>query len=131
MPFCPKCKFEYKPEIGVCPDCGEKLGDSLPDPEADAGHDEYAEDRWKLLYFATNRSAAEFLKETLEASGITCAVKYRGRFFGRGISFGLGAVADAADAEVWVLKEQFDQAREIRRQTVGDRDTAHGFLPED
>jgi len=125
MPFCPKCEYEYKPEVGICPDCGETLVDSLPDP----GHDEYAEDRWKLLYFATNRSAAEFLKETLEASGIACVVKYRGRFFGRGISFGLGAVADAADAEVWVLKEQFKEAEEIRRQTVGEEDTSHGFLP--
>ena len=25
MPFCPKCRYEYRPEIKVCPDCGLKL----------------------------------------------------------------------------------------------------------
>ena len=84
---------------------------------------------WKLLYTATARPAAEFLKETLEASGITCAIRYRGRFFGRGVPYGLGAVTNAADAEVWVWEDHFDEAREIRRQTVGEEDTAHGFMP--
>ena len=30
MPFCPKCRYEYRPEIKVCPDCGEKLVAELP-----------------------------------------------------------------------------------------------------
>jgi methionyl-tRNA synthetase len=25
MPFCPKCKYEYKRGVRVCPDCGLKL----------------------------------------------------------------------------------------------------------
>lgn len=25
MPFCPSCKYEYRPEITQCPDCGVKL----------------------------------------------------------------------------------------------------------
>ena len=34
MPFCPKCKYEYRPEISECPDCGERLVASLPlEPE--------------------------------------------------------------------------------------------------
>ena len=88
-----------------------------------------ASQRWKLLYAATARPAAEFLKETLEASGIACAVQYRGRFFGRGVSYGLGAAANAADAEVWVPEDQFADAVEIRRQTVGDADSSCGFVP--
>jgi len=83
------------------------------------------------LYNATSRTAAEFLKETLDASGIESVVRYRGSFFGRGVSHGLGAVAGAVDAEVWVLEDQFEEAREIRRQTVGDEDTSHGFLPKE
>lgn len=129
MPFCPKCKHEYQPETSVCPDCGETLVGSLPDEGTGGENSTDGGQKWKLLYLATNRSAAEFLKETLETSGITCVVKYRGRFFGRGISFGLGAVTDAADAEVWVVEDQFEEAQEIRRQTVGEEDTSHGFLP--
>ncbi len=30
MPFCPKCKYEYRPEIKKCPDCNVKLVDKLP-----------------------------------------------------------------------------------------------------
>jgi hypothetical protein len=30
MSFCPKCGYEYKPEINLCPDCKEKLVTSLP-----------------------------------------------------------------------------------------------------
>jgi hypothetical protein len=34
MSFCPKCKYEYRPEISVCPDCGERLVSALPlEPE--------------------------------------------------------------------------------------------------
>jgi hypothetical protein len=129
MPFCPSCRYEYIAEVTVCPDCGRPLVAILP--EIDAGSGEADKKReWKLLYYATSRPAAEFLKETLLASGVEVVVKYRGRFFGRGVSYGLGAIADAADAEVWVNKEQFARAEEIREQTVGDEDTRHGFLPE-
>ena len=34
MPFCPKCKYEYRPEVSECPDCGERLVSHLPlEPE--------------------------------------------------------------------------------------------------
>jgi hypothetical protein len=32
MSFCPKCKYEYKRDSGVCPDCGETLIRSQPEP---------------------------------------------------------------------------------------------------
>jgi hypothetical protein len=128
MPFCPSCRYEYTAGVTVCPDCDEPLVDRLPEEEFDTAADRERE--WKLLYYATSRAAAEFLKETLLASGIDTVVKYRGRFFGRGVSFGLGSVTDAADAEVWVNQAQFAAAEEIRRQTVGDENSHHGFLPE-
>ena len=31
MPYCPKCKYEYRPEITKCPDCGQLLVERLPD----------------------------------------------------------------------------------------------------
>lgn len=33
MPFCPSCKYEYRPDIKECPDCREKLVDKLPEEE--------------------------------------------------------------------------------------------------
>lgn len=29
MPFCPECKYEYRPDIKTCPDCDVELVDSL------------------------------------------------------------------------------------------------------
>jgi hypothetical protein len=39
MPFCPKCRYEYRPDIKKCPDCDAKLVDELPvekEPTIDA-----------------------------------------------------------------------------------------------
>ena len=85
--------------------------------------------RWKLLYCANARPAAEFLAGALESAGVKCVVKYRGGYFGRGVSYGLGAITGTADAEVWVTEDQFAEAEVIRRETVGEEDTSHGFLP--
>jgi hypothetical protein len=30
MPFCPRCRYEYRPDIKTCPDCDAKLVDELP-----------------------------------------------------------------------------------------------------
>jgi len=30
MPYCPKCQFEYLPEVQRCPDCGAALVSALP-----------------------------------------------------------------------------------------------------
>ncbi len=130
MPFCPKCKFEYKQGAETCPDCGAALVEALPAEQGLESPDE-GERKWKLLYIATSRPAAEFLNETLRNEGIASVVKYRGRFFGRGVAHGLGAVTGAGDAEIWVDEKQFEEAEGIRRQTVGDDDTSHGYIPTD
>ena len=129
MPYCPKCRIEYKAGVSVCPDCDETLvvslsGDGLA-PETPKGGD----CEWKLLYCANARPAAEFLAGALESAGIKCVVKYRGGYFGRGVSYGLGAITGTADAEVWVSEEQFTEAEVIRRETVGEEDASHGFSP--
>lgn len=41
MPFCPKCQFEYREGVTVCPDCNENLVASLP-PE-----DTRSKDNWR------------------------------------------------------------------------------------
>jgi hypothetical protein len=30
MPFCPRCRFEYRPGIRRCPECGAAMADRLP-----------------------------------------------------------------------------------------------------
>ena len=31
MPYCPECRFEYRPSVRQCPDCGAGLVDHLPE----------------------------------------------------------------------------------------------------
>ena len=31
MPYCPNCRYEYRPDVKACPDCRETLVDALPD----------------------------------------------------------------------------------------------------
>jgi len=40
MPFCPKCKYEYREGIEVCPDCDVKLVPKLHEEEAPRYRDE-------------------------------------------------------------------------------------------
>ncbi|MCK5243309.1 hypothetical protein KAR34_12750 [bacterium] len=36
MPYCPKCGYEYQPDINTCPDCNEQLVAFLP-PDPNQG----------------------------------------------------------------------------------------------
>lgn len=36
MPWCPKCRYEYEPEVTICPDCGEELRDEPVAPSTPA-----------------------------------------------------------------------------------------------
>jgi hypothetical protein len=40
MPFCPKCRYEYKTGVEVCPDCGLKLVPELGEEPAEELIDE-------------------------------------------------------------------------------------------
>lgn len=70
MPYCPKCKYEYRPGIEKCPDCDVKLVDKLheePTPEP-----EYLD----LVQVGSFMYAAEAHEARLhlEANGIKAAV---------------------------------------------------------
>jgi uncharacterized Zn finger protein (UPF0148 family) len=62
--FCPVCLYEYKEGIKVCPDCGEKLVDKLPEDQGEPLL-ETAE-----LIDVKNEVEAEYIKSVLEDNGI-------------------------------------------------------------
>ncbi len=45
MPWCPKCREEYREGFTTCIDCGAELTDELPPPEETAGTDDNAWER--------------------------------------------------------------------------------------
>jgi hypothetical protein len=110
MPFCPKCKYEYKPGIEICPDCDEKLVDSLPEEELE--FDEEVE--LALLCTTSNVIHIDFLKEALKDSGIPCLVKREAPTI-----YGSGAVGSAFfGARIYVPKDKLEEAKRIKDQTI-------------
>ncbi|PKK83180.1 MAG: hypothetical protein CVT49_09715 [candidate division Zixibacteria bacterium HGW-Zixibacteria-1] len=88
MPFCPKCRYEYLPEVLVCPDCEEQLVDVLlpenekeSDDVADESPDENAEG-WVPVALLTSVQYADLLEEALRSKGIPIIIRSGAGHFG-------------------------------------------------
>ena len=72
MPFCPNCKYEYRPDIDKCPDCGERLVEELPVVPPDPGEEELV----PIARFLSEIEA-EAACATLRTLGIDCMLANR------------------------------------------------------
>jgi len=120
MPYCPKCGYEYKPTVEICPDCGKKLVAKLKQkkrkkvatPEI-SEEEALCEPKLKLLYVSSNLIYANFLKETLRRNGIPCLIKRE--------SMGLIPALvpqSLTDVSVFVREEDYEKSCEIKEQIV-------------
>ncbi|MCJ7507531.1 MAG: DUF2007 domain-containing protein [candidate division Zixibacteria bacterium] len=114
MPFCPKCKYEYKPGIEICPDCDEKLVESLPEEEPDEEPELDGEIELALLCTTSSLVHTEFLKEALKDNDIPCLVKREGpSIYGSGVAgyafFG---------SKIYIPKDKLEEAKRIKDQTI-------------
>lgn len=66
MPFCPECKYEYRPEISFCPDCDVKLVDRLQDNDASGS---LTNEKLVVIYETPDESDAQLNKSNLESRG--------------------------------------------------------------
>ncbi len=82
MPFCPSCRYEYKEGIIECPDCGDKLVESLPE-EVQPAVDEERHIDWVALARLTSSQYAEMVLEGLRAKNIPAVIKSTGGHFGQ------------------------------------------------
>jgi len=73
MPFCPKCRAEYREGFSRCSDCEVDLVDELP-PEEEEMVDEEPSDLVQLHVFAGDLYG-EMVKEALENEGIWCVLR--------------------------------------------------------
>jgi predicted nucleic acid-binding Zn-ribbon protein len=64
--FCPNCGYEYGKDIKVCPDCGSKLVDKLPEEDQGTPEMETAE-----LTEVENDMDADVIRGMLEEEGIS------------------------------------------------------------
>ncbi len=92
MPFCPKCRYEYKQGIYKCPDCDEQLVDQLPveikvdDDDISAGYE-----NWQPLARLTSNQYAEMVIEGLKAKDIPAMMISETGHFGVTGQLGFGS----------------------------------------
>ncbi len=109
MPFCPNCRFEYKPEVEVCPDCGATLVAKL--------EEEIIENiKYVPLRRVPSRLYAEMLQEALEKQDIPCLIQAEDA----GLMLGTLGTTSSLRVSVWVPEELKERAEEIAFQILGE-----------
>jgi hypothetical protein len=105
MPFCPKCRVEYRESFYKCSECDCNLVDEL---EPEAGED-YTDGEGAFLMTAVNSIEADLIEAILQTEGIPVLRKYKEAgdymmvYMGRTI-FGV---------DLYVPSPMLDKAREI------------------
>ena len=102
MPFCPKCSYEYLPEITKCPDCDADLVEAIPEPEI-------YNDKDVVIYETYNENDALIVKAYLEAEGIDATL------LGDVIQNIYPSFANEISKKVVVLERDKDKALEALR----------------
>jgi hypothetical protein len=115
MPFCPQCRFEYKPGVWECPDCGVRLVDKLPEESPKNPQKEPASEvGFVPLRNLPSRLYAEMLQGALENNGIACMLKGD-----EGVAFRTTTRnIPISRITVWVPGKDLKRAREIADQML-------------
>ncbi len=119
MPFCPKCRYEYRPEIWECPDCGVRLVEKLEEDEYEEYEENSTESEEEELTRNTDyiplksyksRNSTDILQEALEKEGIHSIVINRDDVL---------KVTDTpvpvSELILWVQDKDFEKAKEIAK----------------
>jgi hypothetical protein len=72
MPFCPKCKTEYRPGFRTCSDCGSPLVATFAQCPKEVHPDE---DQLVMVYDPPDPMMCLSIAALLEENGIDCAVR--------------------------------------------------------
>ena len=130
MPWCPKCKSEYREGFTECATCHVPLVDELPEEDEtriqDTVQDEPAEGIVQIanpiaVYTSERRIDAEMIRDMLQDSGIAAGmrqvmIQQSGAVSGRRARYGVELVVDAADtARARQLIDEMKQALEAEQ----------------
>ena len=102
MPFCPKCKYEFRDDITVCPDCDLTLVTKLHEPK----EQEHIDVELVTVADFTFDVQAEEAKVLLESHGIPAIVEN---------AISAMIYPGMAGIKVLVPKEDEKKAREVLR----------------
>ncbi len=107
MPFCPRCRIEYRPGFTRCSDCGVALVAELPEEDVESTPGSRVV---KLAVFPTVAEAA-MLKDVLEEHHIPAFV--------RGQTDPIGIVSGAEHVAVLVDERDLERATKIYQSYFG------------
>ncbi len=121
MPFCPKCRCEYKPGIRTCPDCNVELVASLPE-EPDKNREEPQYDDWVAIVHLSAVQYAEMLVEALRDEEIPVVLHSKQGHFGVTGQMGPSSYRpiEGAVAILMVPREFVDQADRVGEAILGE-----------
>ena len=119
MPFCPKCRYEYNPGVGGCPDCNEQLVAALP--EEPSGEEDEVYDDWVQIGRLTSTQYAEMLIEALHTKDIPAILHSGAGHFGETGQMGLSSFRPVGGGySLWVPREFADEADQEAEVILGE-----------
>jgi hypothetical protein len=111
MPFCPRCKSEYREGLRQCPDCRVELVERLA-PEPSMPKDiELVE-----VFTAQTQVSAYAIKDRLEAAGIPAMLKSMDNTYYDGLMVGMYGYW----GKVYVGKDDVEEARRVIEKALAD-----------
>jgi hypothetical protein len=82
MPFCPKCRSEYREGFETCSDCGEMLVNILPEQDIGEGELPPQYHDWIAVARLTSRQYSAMVLEIFHTKGIPAVVNSGAGYFG-------------------------------------------------
>jgi len=118
MPICPKCKYEYRSDQTVCPDCNEKLVDTLP-PKLVA---QSPDDSWVSVCRVGSSVKSEMAKGALDSSNIPSIVMSSSfAAHGKGLDYVSGLAQPQAGGNIIMVPREYrEEAQLILEAILGD-----------
>jgi hypothetical protein len=108
--FCPRCRYEYKSGILVCPDCGEDLVEKLPKEAEEPNSDT----SFVPLPNLPGRVYAEMVKGALEKRGIPCFIRSEGV----GDAYQFSGTTPRGGVYLFVPEDRLQECLEIQHQML-------------
>ena len=109
--FCPSCKYEYNPGVKMCPDCGKKLVEKLPDEK---NNKYFKKIKFVPLPSLPGRVYADMVKDTLDTNGIPCYIRSQGI----GDAYQFPATTPMGGTRIYVPEDRIEEAIEIQQQML-------------
>jgi len=122
MPFCPKCKYEYREGFDTCPDCEEPLVDELPAEEAEEVTERPAPENFVPLANLTATEYASMLSDAFEQANIPAEVVSGTGHFGPTGQMGPSSYRpfEGGVYTVWVHQDSLSEADAIGAGILGE-----------